>query len=104
MPECDYSEWQATLDSMPPGPAQLHVTARGSCPRAGCEAKLVRQEPQGINPRDLLLRLEESCPEAGAAVMTEIELRYSEEAESGQYDTVSIVPDGPAGLKVQEVS
>jgi hypothetical protein len=66
--------------------------------------KLVRQEPQGINRRDLLLRLEESCPEVGAAVMTEVEVRYEEPAEPGQFDTVSIQPNGPAGLKIKNVT
>ena len=101
--ECEYTDWHATLDSMPPGPSELHVTGTGRCPRGGCEAKLVRQEPQGINPKDLLLRLEESCPEVAPDVMTEIQVRFDEQAEVGQYDTVTIVPDGPT-IEVQNVS
>jgi len=102
--ECECSDWYAVHDSMPPEPPGLRVTAKCTCARGGCELTLVRQEPQGINPRDLLLRLEEKCPEVGTTVMTEVEVRYCEEAEVGQFDTVSILPDGPMGLPIENVS
>jgi hypothetical protein len=104
MAECEYTDWHAVLDSMPPGQPTLRVTATGKCPRAGCEAKLVKKEPQGTNPADLLLELEETCEgDVGASVMTDIEVRYEEDAEPGQFTTVTILPEGET-VEVQEVS
>ena len=89
---------------MPGGPATLHVTATFSCPTPGYDLRLERQEPQGINPRDLLLRLTETKPTgAQPEVITPVSVEYREETDA-TYDTVSIVPDGPASIPVREVS
>jgi hypothetical protein len=47
--------WLVWHDHEPPGPPVLHV--RGECefPTAGFSVELRRREPQGINPKDLLL-------------------------------------------------
>jgi hypothetical protein len=50
-------DWQAWLDTMPPGPHHLHVTGEVLVPNPGIEATLTPTEPQGVNPLILLLGL-----------------------------------------------
>ena len=98
---CD--EWTAYLDLQPPGPGLLRV--RGVCtfPTAGYTATLERHQPQGFNPRDLLLDLTIAEPSGPVAqVVTEVEARFEEEARRDQYDTVTILPDG-VSIAVEEV-
>ena len=102
MPDCKCEDWYASHDHQPPGPPTLRVTARCECPQGGYTLRLERHEPQGINPKDLLLRLVVEAPEVGPDVMTEERVEYVEETDM-EYDTVSIVPDGPTGIKVEEV-
>jgi hypothetical protein len=95
--------WSAWHDHEPPGPPVLHV--RGECefPTAGFSVELRRREPQGINPRDLLLdRIVREPSGPVAQVVTVVEARYREETDF-EYDTVTIFPDG-VSLQVQEVS
>jgi hypothetical protein len=97
-------DWEAWHDRMPGGPATLHVTGTLSCPTPGYEIELKREEPQGINQRDLLLRLTETKPTgAQPEVITPVTVEYTEETDPS-YDTVSIVPGGPGGIPVREVS
>jgi hypothetical protein len=89
-------DWIAIHDRQPPGPSRL--TVRGTCtfPTAGFSVTLRRHEPQGINPRDLLLdRIEHPPTGPVALVVTDVEVTYSEETEVG-YETVTIQPDGPS--------
>jgi hypothetical protein len=95
-------DWSAWHDHQPPGPPVVHV--RGECefPSAGYSVELRRKEPQGINPKDLLLERvvhEPSGPVAQA--ITVVEARYREETDF-EFDTVTILPDGPS-IPVQEV-
>ena len=103
MAECNCDDWQAFHDQMPPGPATLRVTAACTCP-SGRALELRKKEPQGINPRDLLLELVET--EQGGDYGGDgekIELEYREDTDV-EYDTVSILPDGPASIKVEIVT
>jgi hypothetical protein len=89
---------------MPGSPATLHVRGRCECPTAGYELGLSRHEPQGTVPTDLLLALVEREPSGSAAqVITPVDVEYREETE-GRFETVSILPDGPLGIPVREVS
>lgn len=100
-PRC--RDWEAWQDLMPGAGGTLHV--RGTCrfPTAGYTASLRRQEPQGVNPRDLLLVLEVTPPDGPAAqVATDLAVEYSEPAEPRQFDQVTILPNGPS-LPVREV-
>jgi hypothetical protein len=95
-------EWSAWHDHRPPGPPVLHV--RGECdfPTAGYSVELRRREPQGINPKDLLLnRMVQEPSGPVAQVITSVEARYREETDF-EYDTVTILPDG-VSVSVQEV-
>ncbi len=97
------SDWLAWHDHQPPGPPVLHV--RGECefPTAGFSVELRRHEPQGINPRDLLLdRIVREPSGPVPQVITVVEARYREETDF-EFDTVTILPDGMS-VKVQEVS
>jgi hypothetical protein len=102
VPDCDYSDWSAIHDSMPGKTPTLRVTATAKCTRGGCEVTLVPQRP-GINPRDLILKIEESCPEPATTEMEDVPVSYEDEVDADAYDTVTIVPDGPAGLKIEKV-
>src|ERR671921_935687 len=51
------SDWYAWHDHEPPGPATLRVTGKCEFRTTGYKVKLKRREPQGINPKDLLLDL-----------------------------------------------
>lgn len=100
-PRGDCHDWSAWHDHQPPGPPVLHV--RGECefPTAGYSVELKRSEPQGINPKDLLLDLVVHEPSGPAAqVITKVEARYREETDF-EYETVTI--KGYASIPVEEV-
>jgi hypothetical protein len=82
-------DWTAVHDHMPPGPKRL--TVRGICtfPRGGYTAKLRALRRQGINPRDLLMKLVIHEPEAGPTAVTEVEVLYRKNTEN-EFDTVTI--------------
>lgn len=100
--KCEVLEWDAWLDTMPPGPASVHVSGKAQCPSAGYALRVVRQVPQGINPRDLLLPLEELAPKVSGQVVSQVEFSYSVPAKVGQFDTVTLLPLGTK--KVRTVS
>jgi hypothetical protein len=65
--------------------------------------ELRRREPQGFNPQDLLLdRIVHPPTGPVAEVVTEVEVDYSEETEF-DYQTVTILPDGPS-INVEDTS
>jgi hypothetical protein len=88
-------DWEAWHDRMPGAQATLHVTGRCEFPTSGYSVRLERHEPQGINPRDLLLDLVITEPTGPVTqVVTEEEVRYDEQTDL-DYDSVTILPDGP---------
>ncbi len=68
----------------------MYVAGECMAPTPGYTCELLRAEPQGINPRELLLELV-MTPPAGevSEVLTPCSVRY-EEKTSSEYDTVSI--------------
>jgi hypothetical protein len=95
-PRGDCRSWAAWIDRQPPGPATLHVTGECEFPSAGFTVELRRHEPQGFNPRDLLLDKIVTPPSGPVAdVITTVEARYREET-AAEFDTVTILPDGPS--------
>lgn len=95
-------DWSAWHDHQPPGPTTLNVHAECEFPTAGYTVELKRQEPQGINPKDLLLIKVVHEPTGPVAdVITTVEARYHEETDF-EYDTVTILPDG-LSIPVEEV-
>lgn len=73
------------------------LMVRGWCtfPSSGWSMELRHAEPQGINPKDLLLERVVAL-QAGiqADVLRVIEVEYDEKTDV-EYDTVTILPDGP---------
>jgi len=87
----------AVLNEFPPGPAELIAFATVTTPTTGWTVKLVRAVPQGINPKDLLLKIEATPPQGGAGnVVTPHELRYAEAAQRDQYSQVTITGGNPS--------
>jgi hypothetical protein len=85
----------------PPGPSVLRVVGKCEFPTAGYSVELRRSEPQGINPRDLLLDLIVHEPTGLVAeVITEVDVEYQEETDA-EYDTVTI--RGYASVPVEVV-
>jgi hypothetical protein len=84
----------AVHDREPPGPAKLWVAATCTFGSPGFVVELCRHEPQGINPRDLLLDLTIIPPDGvEPQVVTTVDVRYEEQTEA-ELDTVTILPDG----------
>jgi hypothetical protein len=88
----NWQAWYATKSSE----SVLNVCGRCEFPTSGFTVKLVRKEPQGINPRILLLERVVTPPTGQVAqVVTMQEVSYSEKAARGQFTQVTILPDGP---------
>lgn len=73
----------------------LMVSGWCTFPSSGWSMELRHAEPQGTNPKDLLLERVVAL-QAGyqADVIRVIEVEYDEKTDV-EYDTVTIVPDGP---------
>lgn len=103
-PEYQCRDWKAWHDRMPGSPPTLHVSGTCHVHSSGWRCELRRHEPQGINPRDLLLDLVLHPPEGAAGdVEDDVECSYREDTDA-EYDTVSILPNGPASIEVEQVS
>jgi hypothetical protein len=99
----DCSDWEAIHDRMPKSEPTLRVTGECMMPTPGYDCGLRVREPQGINPRDLLLELIVVEPnDTRPAVITPCTINF-ELKTSAEYDTVSIIDVEPS-IPVQEVS
>lgn len=83
-------EWHAIHDHMPGKPVTLRVTGECEVDNTRYDLRLVRREPQGINPKDLLLDLVTDEADVGNDIITTRNPEYVEETEF-EYDTVTIV-------------
>lgn len=102
-PPIECTNWYASHDRMPGREPTLHVTGDCTCPTPGYTVELTVAEPQGINPRDLLLRLELTPPtDVVPDVQTPCPVRF-DWPTTATYDTVSII-DVAAGIPVEETS
>ena len=91
--------FKALLNTGLPGPEVPPgvLTVEGECTlgSTGYTVELVRHDPQGINPQDLLLDLVVTPPDGIVApVLTRYPVRYEEETRV-YFQTVTILPDGP---------
>lgn len=88
-------DWNAVHDQEPPGPFKLVVTGTCAMPTPGYAVELRPRAPQGINPKDLLLDKIVTAPSGiQPRVLTDVDVRYEDETDV-DYDTVTILPDGP---------
>jgi hypothetical protein len=70
---------------------ELSVTGEVTEPTTGWTVTLERTEPQGINPKILLLKLVEQPPTGSAGdIVTTHHVKYDENPPIGNYDQVSI--------------
>lgn len=91
--EGESEEWSAIQDFRTT-PSTLRVKGMPVMPTPGYTLKLIRAEPQGKNPRILILNLE-SEPPPGIVIQipTPTPVSYEEQSEQ-EYDSVTIEPDG----------
>lgn len=95
--------FSAVLTRELPGPGVLRVDGECTMPSTGYRLALVRQAPQGVNPRDLLLRLEVTPPPGvSGPALTTYPVSY-EERTTVYLDTVTILPDG-VSVEVQIIT
>jgi len=100
--QMEFCNWAAWYDHQPPGPRVLHVVGRCEFPTPGYSVELRRREPQGINPRELLLDCIVHAPSGVVPqVITAGGAGYREETDF-EYDTVTLLPDGPS-ISVQDI-
>jgi hypothetical protein len=88
-------DWTAAHSNDQAGRSVL--TVHGTCTfnTAGYTVQLQRTQPQGINPKDLLLDKIVHPPTGPVAqVVTDVEVSYLEETTL-EYETVTVLPDGP---------
>jgi hypothetical protein len=85
-------DWSAWLDVMPGPDRQPSVHVAGTCvfPTTGYTAELRYTEPQGINPRYLLLDLIVIAPEVGEETITEQLVSFSRPATVNEYEFATI--------------
>jgi len=95
--------WYAWHDFMPIGTPTLRVKGECTFGTPGYTVVLKKAEPQGINPRILILDKVVTPPTGVVAqVVTTVPVGYEEET-STKYDEVEIRPDG-ARIKVKITS
>jgi hypothetical protein len=100
------AHWNATQDRQPPTPHTLRVEGMPHMPSPGHTPVLTRAEPQGFNPRILVLTLTAMPPaRPSSPAVTPVVARY-EERSSREYELVQIrsfVPTEPDALLEIEV-
>lgn len=98
-------EWSATHDHMPGAGNRLTVRGTCTCPSPGYTLGLARAEPQGINPRDLILTFEVIAPgEENPVEQTETptEVEFVDD-DAPEYETVTIQGESGETIKVSHV-
>jgi hypothetical protein len=94
-------EWTAYHDHMPGKGMSLRVSGQVCFNTGGWSVELKPREPQGFNPKMLLLDLVATQDGAQTDVETEVEASWSEQTDF-EYDEVSIHVSGtPEGDPVE---
>ena len=77
------------------GPGVIVVDGWCTFPKSGYKVEMRKAEPQGINPKDLLLERVVTEPEGyQPAIVRAFEIHWEEQTDI-EYSTVTIIPDGP---------
>ena len=102
--DCGQGEgWAAWHDRMPGKTPTLYVQGACLCPTPKFELEL-KAGPPGTNPDDRLLELTARAPTGPVPqIITSTPVSYEEPTDE-RYKTVSVLPDGPAGIPVLDVS
>jgi hypothetical protein len=82
--------WEAILNTQPINRNILTVTGSVSCPDNGLAVTLVRAEPQGIAPDELLLDIDVRQQGDVSHIVTTYDLKYIE--ENARFKRVRIAP------------
>ena len=84
-------DWTAWNNRIPPKPDSFHVTGEVLVPNPGVTATLTPKEPQGINPKDLLLDLNLiQEPGIWPQVQTWVTARYDKVTQNADYDSATV--------------
>lgn len=95
MPSVVKQSFKAWIDEMPGSQPRLIVTGEIEVPTTGWKVGMSRQVPQGINPKDLLLRVHAEPPQGPAGqIVLKLPLRYEEVAAPGQFTQVTALYEG----------
>ncbi|MBK8255965.1 MAG: hypothetical protein IPK82_25275 [Polyangiaceae bacterium] len=87
---------------MPPGPARFHVTGTVLVPHPGFDVKLVKAEPQGFNPAELILDLVvEEKYGVWPQVVTPLNVRFDEAPLAHEYTGVLIRIPGSDAVHIE---
>lgn len=87
-------DFTAFVSAIPPGPRKLIVAGTVVVGHPGHRVTLKPAQPQGFNPRILLMNLTVERVEGNfPQVVTDVPVRY-EEVGPADYDRVTILPDG----------
>ena len=98
-------DWKAWQDLQPPSKPKLIVTGKVQTSKSNQTPHLAEHEPQGFNPKILLLDLTITASGAGSTVMGRREVRFEKPIQKDQYSSVDILWEGEhiAGAKVEDV-
>ena len=100
-------EWYAWNNLMPPRPFQFHIIGEVQVPNPGVEALLVPREPQGTNPRHILLDLILiQKPGIWPQVLTWVQARYDKVLRGKGYEQAQVFcgDETIADIEVENVS
>ncbi|WP_428354790.1 hypothetical protein [Methyloprofundus sp.] len=102
------NEWYAWINLMPPKPDDFHVVGEVVVGNPGIEVHLCAKEPQGINPKILLLNIHlVQKPGVWPDVLTSVQARFDKilTPTSTRYDQVEVFLDNEsiAQIPVEQV-
>jgi hypothetical protein len=105
-PAPDTKNWEAWIDTMPGGPGHMTVIGDVDVGNIAASAHLKEHNPQGINPKILLLDLTITLDGEGYPKKIYKQARFDKPASKGQYTSVDILWEGDkiADIEVKEVS
>jgi hypothetical protein len=86
--------WKAWQDLQPPGPPTLHVTGEVETTNSNQTPQLSEANPQGINPKILLLNLTITTAGTGLTVIDCKQVTFTKKISKDQYTSVDILSDG----------
>ena len=101
----NWKAWQNLQPPGPPGPPRLTVTGEVETTNSNQTPHLSEANPQGINPKILLLNLSITTAGTGLTVVEFKQVTFAKEISKDQYTSVDIFSDSdPVGsAKVETV-
>lgn len=98
------TNWKAVQDSRPPLTPRLRVTGRCTFPTPGYKVTLKESNPQGINPRILLLTKTVTPPKGiQPQVEQTILVGFEKNNATTEYTSITILPEVKT-IKVEQIT